>query len=160
MIISNVQRHRTRIGIPQQSPRSCFTKYFIRNERKEMVPVCAGAFIAVLHISRHRLNNISSKFHATGNICDRRGGYRASLKLQHAEKKQNIIEFINKLNFKESHYCRSSTERKYLTSDPLDLIINFRTTREVIEELKKIYSRENARNQTAIKVKILGLSSF
>lgn len=118
MTVSHVQRHRPRKNVSNhQTESSCSTKYFVRNELKELVPVCVEAFIKILHVSRHHLNTFAKKFFENSDISDKRGGYPQSLKLRYTEQKEDVTNFINSLEFKESHYCRSSTERKYLTSD-------------------------------------------
>lgn len=75
------------------------------------------SFLKILHVLRHRFNTISKKMFMDGNTEEKRGGHHDSLRERFEGQKEDIKKFINSLELKESHYCRSTTERKYLTYD-------------------------------------------
>lgn len=90
-------------------------KYFVKNQRKEIVPVCLKTFLGILNISRFRINRITKEFHTHGYIEEKRGGFK-----KHEEfkaKKESVMTFINSLQCIESHYCRGHSCRKYLSSE-------------------------------------------
>lgn len=117
MKVTAVKRRRVQEVNSAYSRSKCSTKYFVRNEKKEHVQVCVKALTEILHIPKSRLQGIAKQFYETGFIKEKRGGCRLSIKNKYDVQKQNIAEFLSKLQFKESHYCRGSTERKYLPCD-------------------------------------------
>lgn len=117
MSISPVKRRRVKSEDLKYSSSQCSSKYFVRNELKAKVPVCVSAFTNILHISKFRLQRLAKQFHEDGYVCERRGGRRSSVKIKYDEQKNDIKEFISKLEFKEAHYCRGKSMRKYLRSD-------------------------------------------
>lgn len=91
-------------------------KCFIRNNAKQEVPVCQQAFLKVLHITKHRLTYVMKSFLRTGEApSEKRGGDRKTAKFE--GKQAAVQKFINTFNSIESHYCRSSSRRRYLPSD-------------------------------------------
>lgn len=92
-------------------------KCFIRkNVSKEDVPVCQQAFLKVLHITKHRLSYVMKSFLRTGEApSEKRGGDRKTAKFE--GKQSAVKKFINSFKSIESHYCRSSSRRHYLSSD-------------------------------------------
>lgn len=115
MTINPVKRRR---NDGKYSP-SCFrTKYSIlsaRNKKTE-IPVCLKTFLAITQINKNRLFYLSKKYyHEHGIIKDSRGGFREGKKFEDFQ--QRIDEFLNKLQYVESHYCRGDSKRKYLASE-------------------------------------------
>lgn len=101
----------------QHAAKETSVRCFIRkNVSKEHVPVCQQTFLKVLHITKHRLTYVMKLFLRTGEApSEKRGGDRKTAKF---EGKQIAVQrFINSFKSIESHYCRSSSRRNYLSSD-------------------------------------------
>lgn len=65
--IKNVHRRRSRkTKAKEKSKLLRITKYFVRNTRGEKVPVCMESFIAILGVSRYRVNNLTNDFKKSG----------------------------------------------------------------------------------------------
>lgn len=73
----------------------CPTKYFVKNERRELITVRVDAFVNILHVLRFRLNNIAKQYHIKGYAVDRRGGFCMTAK--YTLQKEDIKWFISKL---------------------------------------------------------------
>lgn len=99
------------------TPATCSAKYYVRNESKKRVPVYVKAFIKILHLSKDRLQRITKQFHIDRSLCERRRGVRETVEEGYKVQKNDIKQFISKLQVKESHYCRGTTLRKYLPSE-------------------------------------------
>ncbi len=77
-----------------------------------------------------------------GNIEEKRGGIRDSVRERYNAQKEDVRKFINSLEFKESHYCRSSTERKYLACDlNIEKLFKLYHTQTELKEVKALYFR-------------------
>lgn len=112
--ISDTVRRRARVG--QRSPNKYNTKMFVKtSNRLKLIPVCQKTFLNILHISTHRIRRVAKVFKTTGGVVkETRGGDHTSQK--YAPKKEAVKRFIESFHCLESHYCRSSVERKYLDS--------------------------------------------
>ncbi|KAF9806466.1 hypothetical protein SFRURICE_001261 [Spodoptera frugiperda] len=100
--------------------------------------VTSKSFLAILGITRARLNYVTKVFHEQGQVpIEKRGGNHRSH--QFVEKKAAVVCFLNSLKCVESHYCRSQTKRHYL---PSELTIN---------KLYKMYNKS-----CAIELKVKG----
>lgn len=71
--------------------------------------------MTALSIGRQRVDTLVKRFSNGEAVKQRRGGNRKSKKS--AEKRQKIIEFINKFPAVESHYNRSKSKRIYLSCE-------------------------------------------
>lgn len=86
------------------------------------------SFIAILGVSRYRVNNLMNDFKKSGEVLEKRGGFRKVEK--YSQQKVSVMNFINQLKCVESHYCRGKSNRKYLPSE-----LN-------VKKLWKVYSSE------------------
>lgn len=112
-------------------------KYFITAQSKRRVPVCKTAFMDIFSIKKDRLSGIGNNFFKKGKIPkERRGGDHVSRKF--LPRKLAVKEFICSLNCLESHNCRGSSERKYLSCE-----LN----------IKKLWRMYNASADASLKVK-------
>lgn len=115
----NVSRRRERKSKKGTTPKaqlSRTTKYFVpTTEKRCKLPVCMETFINILGISRFRVNNITKQFHENGFLKEKRGGFRQAAKYE--EKANSVVNFLNRFQCIESHYCRGKSERKYLPSE-------------------------------------------
>lgn len=106
-----VTKHRVMHGTP--SERS--SKYFIKNTDQVQVPVCLNTFLRVLNISRFRINRITRQHFCDGQIKENRGGFRNREKFE--RKTKSVVQFLEKLQFVEAHYCCDGKMRKYLPAE-------------------------------------------
>lgn len=111
--VNTVKRKRPKTGTYDERLVQC--KYFVRNLKKELVRVCLKCFVGILNVSRFRLNRIAKSYHDKGYVEEKRGGFKSAVKYQ--ELKDCVMEFINRFQINESHYCRGKRNRKYLSSD-------------------------------------------
>ncbi|KAG5866611.1 hypothetical protein JTB14_035088 [Gonioctena quinquepunctata] len=112
--VAHCKRRRPRTGSHQAKTTS--VKCYVRNSLKQNIPVCQSAFLNILMITKHRLSHVMKNFATTGQApVEQRGGDRKTPKFEN--KKLAVQNFINKFKGIESHYCRSTTRRLYLSSD-------------------------------------------
>lgn len=88
MQIQNIERHRGNTPCL-----TCSTKYFVKNQRRELIPVCVDAFVNLLHMSQFRLNNTAKQYHTTGYAEDRTGGFRMAEKYTKTEGRHQQVHF-------------------------------------------------------------------
>lgn len=82
----------------------------------ELIPVCKNTFLRALNLSHNRINGVLRRFFETGAMpVENRGGDR--VKDKNLAKKEAIIKFIKSFPVIESHYCRGSTSRQYISSE-------------------------------------------
>lgn len=106
-----VKRHR----VTKNSPTPRTTRYFVKNYRRTLTPVCIRTFTEVLQISQYRINRLTRKEFANVSIDEQRGGFR--MEDRFVEKRRSIKEFISSLVSVESHYCRGKTQKHYLAPE-------------------------------------------
>lgn len=113
--VNHIKRRRTTTG--RYNTTSFRSKYFVPNGKMRLVPVCLDTFLKILNVSRFRLNILSKRYYATGQLpSEKRGGDRKSN--EYRPKKESVMSFLNKLKCTESHYCRSAvSSRMYLPSE-------------------------------------------
>lgn len=113
-MVKKTKRRRPRVG--ERKATELHTKLYVRKENSvRLIPVCQKAFLGILQITVHRVRRVAKVFAATGSVVqEKRGGDRRSAK--NAHKLEAVKTFIKSFHCIESHYCRSSTERKYLPS--------------------------------------------
>jgi hypothetical protein len=93
-------------------------RYFVKvsNTENFQIQVCGKTFLAILGISRFRVNRIAKNYALTGELpTEKRGGARNVEK--HLRKRESVKAFIEKLKCVESHYCRGKSSRQYLPSE-------------------------------------------
>lgn len=114
--ITDVQRRRPGTGTQGGRQANYSTKLFIKKRTSTaLLHVCQASFLDILQIPRCRISRVAEVFKETGGLVkENRGGDHTSHKNVH--KLQQVKAFINSFKSIESHYCRSSTERKYLDS--------------------------------------------
>lgn len=111
--VKNVKRRRNRKNKTKEKQQLLrTTRYFVRSSKGEKVPVCMDSFLDIICFSRFKVNKITADHHKTGIVVDKRGGFRQNEKYK--KQRESVRAFINKLQCVESHYCRSTTLRKYL----------------------------------------------
>lgn len=109
-----IKRRRPKSGTNTQ--KEARAKYFIRNLNKDLIPVCYNTFLKALRVSRFRVNRIAQRYHMDGEMAkERRGGNTTGNKF--VAKKENVMQFLNKLKCSETHYCVNRTGRKYLPAE-------------------------------------------
>lgn len=96
------------------NPRSrIMADYFVRKINGTLVRVCAQTFSSITGISRFRINGINKSFKSTGEIrIEKRGGSR--LKKKDTEVTDSIVQCIQTLKCRESHYGRAKSVRVYM----------------------------------------------
>lgn len=109
MEVTKVKRHRGGSSI------DIISKYFIKTNQGDKVPVCLGAFTHILDVSRFRLRRIVKQEHQRGYLEENRDGFRK--RSEYAKQRASIVAYLNTLQYSESHYCRSKSQRKYLPPD-------------------------------------------
>lgn len=92
------------------------TKYFINGIDGTFIPVCQVTFLNALNISRSRVQRVVENFMKSGTPPkeNRGGDYKAN---KYEDKRLAVIDFIKTLKCQESHYCRGSSTRQYLSSE-------------------------------------------
>lgn len=115
--INPVRRQRVKDEHRKYSQSLCSTRFFVRDSKQALVQICQQAFLKILHISRHRLNNIAKRYIQNGDLNEKRGGVANSVKARSAQQIEDIKLFMAQFPSKESHYCRSQTLRRYLSCD-------------------------------------------
>ncbi|CAG4975957.1 unnamed protein product [Colias eurytheme] len=112
--VTKIKRRRPRVGV--RKPTEHTTKLYVRRRGDtKLLLVCQKTFLGILNISAHRIRKVSQTFTATGSVVqERRGGDHTSAK--NRNKLIAVKAFIEKFQCIESHYCRSTVIRKYLSS--------------------------------------------
>lgn len=82
--------------------------HFIRTQKNVEVRECEAALLSVLIIRKKKLNGVTDRFSATGEIIEKRVSERKTTLFYH--KVQAVKKFINTLKVDESHYCRGNTQ--------------------------------------------------
>lgn len=112
-------------------PRSMVISYFVLRENKSVVPVCKETFLAVLGITKHRVEGVMKRFfHKNQLPAENRGGDHISHMKD--DERTSVIEFIKKITVLEKHYCRGRSARQYVASDLS------------IKKLWRMYNEENS----------------
>ncbi|CAF4944053.1 unnamed protein product [Pieris macdunnoughi] len=114
--VTEVQRRRPRTGTQGTRQANYSTKLIIKKRNSStLLHVCQSSFLGILQIPRNRIRRVAETFKKTGGLVkENRGGDHTSLK--NVYKLQEVKSFIESLQCIESHYCPSTTERKYLDS--------------------------------------------
>ncbi|CAF4933893.1 unnamed protein product [Pieris macdunnoughi] len=114
--VTEVKRRRPRTGTEGTRQANYSTKLFIKKRNSStLLHVCQSSFLGILQIPRNRIRRVAETFKKTGGLVkENRGGDHTSHK--NVYKLQEVKSFIESLQCIESHYCRSTTERKYLDS--------------------------------------------
>lgn len=119
------------------SRRAYSYKYFFKVQ-EEKIQVCKKFFLGTLNISQKPIYTV----HSVG--CDVKKkdmrGKTGTRKLSN-EKKQVVIDHINKFNVVESHYCRHNSQKKYLEASltipkMYDLYLKFCTENSIENPVK------------------------
>lgn len=113
---------RKRVKDNTRSGKTLTINYHIRTKDGNLIRVCRDSFLAILNVSKDRVQNVVKNFQMRKGEppFERRGGDRVGDK--NNEKKMSIANFIESLKCRESHYCRShSISRDYLPCE-----LNFR----------------------------------
>lgn len=112
MKTTKVTRHRNKT----RPPHKVSSKYFVRNRKRDEVPVCLKAFCQILQVNRFKLQRLAKKNFETGDVSEQRGGFKKSV-IDFNQQRESISTFLNSLPYTESHYCREKSQRKYLTPE-------------------------------------------
>lgn len=117
------------------SRRASTIKYFMENDESRRIPVCKQFFLNTLNIGSRLisytiLNNVDN-FKAK---VDARG-MNIPHNITKGEVKMNVRAFISSLPAVPSHYCRSTSNRKYLPVEMQNLTNVYRTYK--LETMKK-----------------------
>lgn len=92
------------------------TKFTISSYEGSLIPVCQVTFLNVLNIKRCRVQRVVENFMKTGKPpTENRGGDYKTKKYK--DKTLAVIAFLKTLKCDESHYCRGSSARQYLSSE-------------------------------------------
>nr|CAH7730369.1 unnamed protein product [Callosobruchus chinensis] len=117
---TSIPTYRRRTEPNNLNPKSVVTKYTVRKENGEVVPVCAKYFTNITGVTCNRLAIVARYFLHTGEMPkERRGGDRSTLRDK--EITDLIKAHIKTYKCRESHYSRNKTCRSYL---PPELNIN------------------------------------
>lgn len=90
-------------------------QFYVLSQQKKLVPVCKSSFMAILGITRRRIDTVAKNYFKTSIPAkENRGGDRKLEKYQ--SKRESVKNFINKFKANEVHYCRGQNARCYLNS--------------------------------------------
>lgn len=110
------QRKKTKINVDEnsgQGKRNYTFNYYLPSKGKSS-SVCKTFFLNTLSISGQMVRTVVSKLTMSGVvIADRRGRARKNSALDESVK-DSVRHHINAFETVESHYCRKSTQKKYL----------------------------------------------
>lgn len=114
--VADVIRRRPRTGGHGVRQANYSTKVYIKQKNSNtLLLICQSSFLKILQIPRNRLRTVAETYKRTGGLVkENRGGDHTSHRNVH--KLQEVKTFIQSFKSLESHYCRSTTERKYLDS--------------------------------------------
>ncbi|GFO02042.1 DNA repair protein rhp54 [Plakobranchus ocellatus] len=87
----------------------------IHEQRKQ---VCRHMFLSTLGVTERQIRTALKKRKRDGQIVmEGRGGRREAEKVEDEEKRQSILDHINKFPRMESHYCRANTKNEFLAPE-------------------------------------------
>ncbi|GFO49952.1 DNA repair protein rhp54 [Plakobranchus ocellatus] len=87
----------------------------IHEQRKQ---VCRHMFLSTLGVTERQMRTALKKRQRDGQIAmEARGGRREAEKVEYEEKRQSILDHINKFPRMESHYCRTNTKNEFLAPE-------------------------------------------
>ncbi|GFO42350.1 DNA repair protein rhp54 [Plakobranchus ocellatus] len=90
----------------------------IHEQRK----VCRHMFLSTLGVTERQIRTALKKRQRDGQIAmEGRGGRREAEKVEDEEKRQSILDHINKFPRMESHYCQTNTKNEFLAPPELNL---------------------------------------
>ncbi|XP_030760290.1 uncharacterized protein LOC115885488 [Sitophilus oryzae] len=113
---SQVAPKRRRPSAKGGSQKAVTITYHIKTRCQGVVQICGNAFLAILGISKFRVQNICKQHHLTGQSAkENRGGDTKSAK--YLERKNEVRKFIQSLKCVQSHYTRGQSLRQYFPSD-------------------------------------------
>ncbi|CAH0562935.1 unnamed protein product [Brassicogethes aeneus] len=107
-------------GVKRKRNLASVKRSFTRTYKFNDAIVCRNMFIKTLQISTKRVDTALKKFYL-GNIQDGRGKFGCVNKQLPEDTKAKVITHIASFPTYVSHYCRNSTESRFL---PMDLTLN------------------------------------
>nr|CAH7731683.1 unnamed protein product [Callosobruchus chinensis] len=96
----------------QSRRKSTFTYFLLSGGKRIMV--CKKFFLNTLSISGQMVATVYSKMGSSGTVVEDRRGKSCKNSLLDESVKNSVRTHINAFETIESHYCRNSTQRKYL----------------------------------------------
>lgn len=112
--VKKSQRRRPRVGVRKATERT-MRLFARRRDSLKLLRVCQKTFLSILNITVHRIRRVAKTYAISGSVVqERRGGDHTSFK--NRNKLRAVKTFIEKFQCLESHYCRSTVNRKYLPS--------------------------------------------
>lgn len=107
------KRSKSEVNNGVQSRRKRTFTYFLSCGGKRIL-VCKTFFLNTLSISGQMVATVVSKMGSSGTVVEDRRGKACKNSLLDESVKNSVRTHINAFETMESHYCRNSTERKYL----------------------------------------------
>lgn len=117
--VQNTQRSRPRSKKSEHdnlASRRLVTYRYMLTYNEKTVPVCKTFFLNTLSISGQMVETVFQKMGSTGVVTEDRRGKACKNSQLDETIKDSVRSHINSFETIESHYCRKSTERKYLPS--------------------------------------------
>ncbi|XP_012940161.1 uncharacterized protein LOC106012278 [Aplysia californica] len=116
-VARHIETTEPKVGKPN-SRRSKTHAYYLTVNGKRL-KVCRNTFLATLSISEKFVRVVLSKITETGVVEeDKRGGRQSEqMKTREEQNRDKISRHIDRFSRVESHYCRASSSKEYLSPD-------------------------------------------
>lgn len=116
ILLNPIKRRRKGVD-PNTSHKQTSVAFTVPNGEGNIIKVCKQTFMATFAITKRRIETLIS-YKKLGEVTyTERRGNKGNNKKYTDEDTQRVVDHVNSIPRKESHYCRAKTGKEYLSQD-------------------------------------------